>query len=105
MTASAKRNAKPITDATAPRKEGMCHQPAAFSNAQLESHPARPNQTTKTSMSTHEVANPHQPRTFTSTMSAMSPPVAVKTPATDAKSMRRRSGTGCSVLTYDMLVT
>ena len=83
MTASTRRNATPTTDTTTPKKEGTCHQPSAFSNAHPESHPDRLSHTTKASMSTHEVANPHQPRTFTSTMSAMSPAEAIANPATD----------------------
>ena len=73
----------PIKDTTTPRKEGTCHQPSAFSNAHPESHPERLSHPTKTSISTHEVANPNQPRTFTPTMSAMSPAEAIANPATD----------------------
>ena len=50
------------------------------------------------------ISNPHHPRTFTSTMTAMSPAEADTNPVTDGKSMRRQAGRGCS-MRYDMLVT
>ena len=50
------------------------------------------------------MANPHQSRTLTSTMTAVSPAEADMNPATDGKSMRRQAGRGCSIR-YDTLVT
>ena len=92
------------TETTTPKNANARHQPSAPSKAHHESQPDKPSYPRMTNRSTQEVANPHHPRTLTSTMSAMSPAEAAMNPATDGMSMRRQADRGCSTR-YDMRVT
>ena len=57
-----------------------------------------------TSNSTPEVANPHQPRTASSTTRAVNPAEDATNPESEGTSMCRAAGRGCSML-YAMAVT
>ena len=61
------------TDSTTPKKASTCHPPSAQVNARHESHPDAPSQPRMMSRSHPEVANPHQPRTTSSTKRAANP--------------------------------
>ena len=80
------------------------HQPYVPVYALHDSHPDPPSHAWMMSNSHPEVANPHQPRTASSTTRAVNPAEDMLNPATDGMSMCRAAGRGCSTPNA-MLVT